>query len=158
MSTVPLQAISSDTGITTTGTPPDPFAPENLRLDQSYVEAAGVQKLLTTIPVKKPNRHAFFRIRPGAEWRDNFPIIELKDDQEEYIVARAMQAELSTESVSKQLRLGITRQGNLFFLPLRLPGPDGRDMEWWSSCASMPIVRRTLGCASRRTGRSVPMR
>jgi hypothetical protein len=35
--------------------------------------------------------------------------------------------------VHKQLCLAITRQGTLFFLPLRLPGPDGKDMGWWKS-------------------------
>jgi hypothetical protein len=126
-----LQAVDLQSPTDTSA--PNPFDPANLRLNQNYAETVGVKKLITTIPVKKPGRHQFFRIRPGPEWRDSFPIIELKDDQEEYIVARAMQAELSTETVIKQLRLGITRQGNLFFLPLRLPGPDGRDMEWWSS-------------------------
>jgi hypothetical protein len=126
-----LQAVDLATSASTP--PSDPFAPENLRLDQSYAETAGVQRLLTTIPIKRPGRHTFFRTRPGPEWRDSFPIIELKDEQEEYLVARPMQAELSTESVIKQVRLGVTRQGNLFFLPLRFPGPDGRDMGWWSS-------------------------
>jgi hypothetical protein len=35
--------------------------------------------------------------------------------------------------VLKQVRLGITLQGDLFLMPLRLVGRDGRDMEWWSS-------------------------
>jgi hypothetical protein len=112
---------------------PNPFDPTNLRLDQNYAETVGVKKLITTIPVKKPNKQTFFRIHSGEEWRDNFPIIDLKDDGEEYIVARPLVPELITEVVIKQLRLGITRQGNLFFLPLRLPGPDGKDMAWWSS-------------------------
>jgi hypothetical protein len=111
----------------------NPFDPANLRLDQNYTETVGVKKSITTIPVKKPNKQTFFRIHPGEEWRDNFPIIDLKDDGEEYIVARPLVPELITEVVIKQLRLGITRQGNLFFLPLRLPGPDGKDMAWWSS-------------------------
>jgi hypothetical protein len=128
----PLQAVS-ETAPPTTAPSEDPFAPENLRLDQDYAETAGVYKVITTIPVKRPGKQIFFRVRPGEEWRATFPIIDLKDEGEEYIVTRAMQAELSTESVLKQLRLGVTRQGNLFFLPLRLPGPDGRDMEWWSS-------------------------
>jgi hypothetical protein len=126
-----LQAVDQESPNNTPA--PNPFDPANLRLDQSYTETVGVKKLITTIPVKKPNKQTFFRIHPGAEWRDNFPIIDLKDDGEEYIVARPLVPELFAEVVYKQLRLGITRQGNLFFLPLRLPGPDGKDMAWWSS-------------------------
>jgi len=35
----------------------DPFAPENLRLSQSFMEtAAAVKKLITTVPVRNPTR------------------------------------------------------------------------------------------------------
>src|SRR6478609_4411349 len=43
---------------------PDPFDPENLRLDQSFVETSGVKKLLTTVPVRKPNNQDFVRVHP----------------------------------------------------------------------------------------------
>jgi hypothetical protein len=109
----------------------DPFAPENLRLDPSTTEGAAVRKVLCTIPVKKPGRQVFFRVHP--EFREMFPIIDLKDDREEYIVVKELVPELATELVHKQLCLAITRQGTLFFLPLRLPGPDGKDMGWWKS-------------------------
>jgi hypothetical protein len=113
--------------------PLDPFDPANLRLDQSFSETVAVKKLLTTIPVRKPSRQTFFRVHPDPEYREVFPIIDLKDDREEYIVVRDLVPELATEIVHKQLCLAITRQGMVFFLPLRLPGPDGKDMEWWRS-------------------------
>jgi len=112
---------------------PDPYAPENLRLDQSFAEIAGVKKLLTTIPVRKPGRQTFFRTHPDAEYRAQFPIVDFKDDQEEYIVSRTMVPELADELVVKTLVTAITKQGTLFLLPLRMPGPDGRDMGWWRS-------------------------
>ena len=37
----------------------DKFSPANLRLDQSFTEMAGVQKLLLTIPVRKPSPQEF---------------------------------------------------------------------------------------------------
>ena len=60
---------------------PDPFNPTNLRLSQSFVETAGVKKLLTTIPVRKPSPQDFVRVHPSPDYRENFPIIELKDEQ-----------------------------------------------------------------------------
>jgi hypothetical protein len=111
----------------------DPFAPENLRLDQSFTETVGVKKLLTTIPVRKPGKQTFFRVHPDPAYREMFPMIDLRDDKEEYIVAKELVPELATEIVYKQLCLAITRQGTVFFLPLRYPGPDGKDNEWWKS-------------------------
>jgi len=112
---------------------PDPFNPTNLRLSQSFVETAGVKKLLTTIPVRKPGPQEFVRVHPSPDYRENFPIIELKDEREEYIVTASLVPELIGEFVIKTLYLAINRQGTLSFWPVRLPGPDGKDMNWWKS-------------------------
>jgi hypothetical protein len=112
---------------------PDPFAPENLRLSQSFTETVGVKKLLRTVPVRKPGAQDFVRVRSGEEYRENFPIIELKDEREEYVVAANLVGELAGEFVSKTLFTAINRQGVLFFWPVRLPSADGKDMNWWRS-------------------------
>jgi hypothetical protein len=116
---------------TPSGTSPDPFDPANLRLSQSFVETAGVKKLLTTVPVRKPGPQDFVRVHPSPEYRDNFPIIELKDEREEYIVTAGLVPELNGEFVTKTLFLAINRQGTLFFWPVRLPAPDGKMLDWW---------------------------
>jgi hypothetical protein len=122
---------------------PDPFDPANLRLDQSFTETVAVKKLLTTIPVRRPSRQTFFRVHPDPQYRDQFPIIDLKDDREEYIVARSLVPELAGEIVLKQLCLAVSRQGVVFFLPLRLPSPDGKDMEWWRSLREHAVLAQT---------------
>jgi hypothetical protein len=105
---------------------PDPFNPTNLRLSQSFVETAGVKKLLTTVPVRKPSPQDFVRVHPDSAYRDNFPIIELKDEREEYIVVADLVPELVGEFVTKTLFTAINRQGTVFFWPVRLPSPDGK--------------------------------
>jgi hypothetical protein len=112
---------------------PDPFAPENLRLSQSFTESVGVRKVLTCVPVRKPGTQDFVRVRPEPEYRENFPIVELKDDREEYIVTARLVPELIGEVVSKTLFTTINKQGTVFFWPVRLPGPDGKDLDWWRS-------------------------
>ena len=116
-----------------TAATPDPFAPENLRLSQSFNEMVGVKKILTTVPVRKPGAQDFVRVRPGPEYRENFPIIDLKDDREEFVVTAALVPELLTELVNKTLYLAINKQGTVFFWPVRLPTPDGKDLDWWRS-------------------------
>src|SRR5260221_9741305 len=111
----------------------DKFSPENLRLDQSFTEMAGVQKLLLTIPVRKPSPQEFVWVHESPNYRDNFPIIDLKNDREEYLVAKDLVPELIGEFVAKTLFLAINRQGTLFFWPVRLPSPDGKQNRWWTS-------------------------
>ena len=118
---------------TTTTSAPDPFSPENLRLSQSFNEIVGVKKILTTVPVRKPSQQDFIRVRPGPEYRENFPIIDLRDDREEFVVTAALVPELLTEVVNKTLFLAINKQGTVFFWPVRLPTPDGKDLDWWKS-------------------------
>jgi hypothetical protein len=71
------------------------------------------------------------RVHPNPEYRDNFPILELKDEREEYIVTAGLVPELNGEFVTKTLFLAINRQGTLFFWPVRLPAPDGKMLDWW---------------------------
>ena len=113
--------------------PPDPFNPDNLQLSQSFTETVGVKKQLITVPVRKPNPQDFVRVHPDPAFRENFPIIELKDEREEYIVTKDLVPELGGEFVLKTLFLAVNRQGTLFFWPVRLPPPDGKDLEWWRS-------------------------
>jgi hypothetical protein len=112
---------------------PDPFDPANLRLSQAFVETAGVKKLLTTVPVRKPSPQEFVRVHPDAGFREDFAIIELKDEREEYIVVADLVPALMGEFVTKTLFTAINRQGTVFFWPVRLPTPDGKNNDWWRS-------------------------
>ena len=60
-------------------------------------------------------------------------MLELKEDRETYLVDPALWSELPGEIAPIQLYTAITRQGVLFLWPVRLPGEDGRQMEWHRS-------------------------
>jgi hypothetical protein len=113
----------------------DPFDPANLRLDQSFVETSGVKKLLTTVPVRKPNGQDFVRVHPDQAYRLTSAIIELKDDREVYLVLPHIAHELPGECSSVVLHTGINRQGVVFLWPVKLPTPDGRINQWHRSAA-----------------------
>jgi hypothetical protein len=112
---------------------PDPFSPENLRLDQSFTEQVAVKKLLTTVPVRKPNKQDFVRVHPDPSYSANFPMIVLKEENEEYIVQKDLVPELLDEIVSQTLTLTINRQGVVSLWPTRLPDADGKDNDYWRS-------------------------
>ena len=82
-----LQAIDPAINTENTGAA-DPFDLDNLRLSQSFTETASVRKLLKTVPVHKPNPQDFVRVHPSPDYRMSAPVIELKDEREEYIVIK----------------------------------------------------------------------
>jgi len=112
---------------------PDPSDPAALRLDQSFSEGPTVKKLLTTIPVRKPRAQDFVRVHESEEYRLDTAVIALKDDRETYLVSPPLVRELVDECVRVTLFTTISRQGVLTLWPVRLPGADGKDMEWWRS-------------------------
>ena len=115
--------------------PADPFDLANLRLDQSFVESAGVKKLLTTVPVRKPNPQDFVRVHPAPEYRETLAVIELKDDREIYLLPPPIARELPGEFKTAVLHTAINRQGVVHLWPVWLPTPDGRISEWHRSAA-----------------------
>jgi hypothetical protein len=112
---------------------PDPFDPAALRLDQSFTTGPAVKKLLTTIPVRKPGAQDFVRVHPGEEYRLNTAVIALKEDRETYLVSPVLVPELRDECTPVTLYTTMSRQGVLTLWPVRLPGEDGKDMDWWKS-------------------------
>jgi hypothetical protein len=110
---------------------PDPFDPANLRLSQDFIESAGVRKLLTSVPIRKPHRQDFIRVHPAKEYRDTFGMLPIGDGKDFYLVHPSMAGELVGEFYTWQVYTCLNRQGTLFLWPVRLPGPDGKINEWW---------------------------
>jgi hypothetical protein len=114
---------------------PDPFDVTNLRLDQSFVESAGVKKLLTTVPVRKPHKQEFIRVRSDPAYRDAFAVIEWKEDREFYLLSKEVALALPGEFTMVHLFTTINRQNILLLWPVKLPGSDGRTIRWHTSAA-----------------------
>jgi hypothetical protein len=114
----------------------NPFDPASLRLDQSYPDTVGVKKLLTTVPVRKPNRQDFVRVHPDQAYRlTPAAIIEVKEDREFYLVPPGMAQQLPGEFSVATLYLTINRQGVVHLWPVKLPGLDGKHNGWHRSAA-----------------------
>jgi hypothetical protein len=116
--------------------PLNPFDPESLRLNQSFADTVGVKKLLTTVPVRKPNRQEFVRVRSDSAFRlTPAAIIELKEDREVYLLRPDIIPAVPGEFATVTLYTTISRQGTLFLWPVKLPNADGRHNEWHRSAA-----------------------
>jgi hypothetical protein len=110
----------------------DRFDLARLRLSQDFLAAAGVKKILTTVPVRKPSKEWFIRIHADPAYRLETYVIELKEDNEVYLVDPPLWADLVSESTfsPRALFTAMSRQNVLFLWPVRLPGADGRLDEW----------------------------
>jgi hypothetical protein len=112
----------------------DPFADvANLRIAPSFVETAGVKKLRTTVPVRKPGTQDFVRVHGSPEYRNSFAVVELKDEREDYLVLPNVVPSLPGEVVYKTLYTAVNRQGVVFLWPVRLPSVDDKANAWWQS-------------------------
>jgi hypothetical protein len=111
--------------------PTDPFNAEGLRLDQNYLQQLVAKKLLTTVPVRRPNKQDFVRVHPDPDHRLLAILVELREEREIYLVlpALALEIEESLRSLYT-LHLAINRQQVIFLWPVKLPRPDGRQSEW----------------------------
>ncbi len=111
---------------------PDPFDVSRLTLSQDFQSAAGVKKILNTIPVRKPSKEWFVRTHPDTSFHINTCVVELKEDNELYLVDPSLWAELAGESTygPRALITTINRQNVLFLWPIRLPNSDGRIDDW----------------------------
>jgi hypothetical protein len=122
---------------------PDPFDLESLRLDQDFTEASGVKKLLMTVPVRKPNPQDVVRVHPNHAYRSTLAVIELREDRELFLVPPPIARELPGEFFPVTMYTAINRQGIVFLWPVRLPGPDGKQLEWHRSAAEAAELAMT---------------
>jgi hypothetical protein len=122
--------------------PPDPFDPESLKLDQSFVESAGVKKLLTTVPVRRPNPQDFVRVHPEPEFSLLAAIIEFRDERETYLLTPVIARELPGEYAVVRLHTVLSRQNVVQLWPVKVPAADGRINEWHRSAAEAAELAR----------------
>ncbi len=108
----------------------DSFDLESLRVSQDFVKDSGVKKLLTTVPVRKPNRQDFVRVHPDSSYVLDTMLLNLKEERETYLVAPSFRDEIPQELTHTRLALATNRQKVLFLWQLRLPGSSGKTDAW----------------------------
>jgi hypothetical protein len=116
-----------------TASAPDPFDMDSLRIDQSFIEKAGVKKLLTTVLVGKPNPQDFVRVHPDPAYRETYAMVELKEDREFFILHPDIARLLPGEFFMATVFTCINRQGVVRLFPVRLPSSDGKRSIWHQS-------------------------
>ena len=114
----------------------DPYDLSRLRINPETLEATGVKKLLTTVPVRKPLPQDFIRVRPEPQYRETLAFIELKDDREVFIVDLAAVPELQAECFFATMFTATSRTGVIFMWPVKVSLATGKANEWNLSAAA----------------------
>jgi hypothetical protein len=109
---------------------PGKYDPRRLRLSAAAGEQPVTKKVITSIPVAKPNKQVYVRVHPGEDFRLNAALIELKESRHIYLVIPELVPELEGEITHATLFTGTTRDGNLFLWPVKLPESEGRSNSW----------------------------
>jgi hypothetical protein len=117
--------------------PPDPFDPATYRLESNYAAGLGVKKMLTAVPVRRPGKQEWFRVRPGEEWRMQTAIYESEAVREIYLVHPSLWRDLAGQIHPALLLTCVNRQGDIFLWRCKLPGEDGRPNLWTDSALTI---------------------
>jgi hypothetical protein len=133
MSKSTLQTVDSNGLAATNPEIPDPFDLASLRLNPAFIETAGVRKLRTTVPARRPSPQDFVRVHADPAYHANFAMIDLRDDREDYLVQPHVVPQLPGEVVFKTVFTAVNRQGVVFLWPVRLPNADDKQNAWWQS-------------------------
>jgi len=110
------------------------FDLDSLRLKQDFSETLGIQKVLSHVPVRKPNKQNFIRVHPGKDYRMDVGVVEMKEERETFLVTPAMMSEPGIYELVVPARLVtyINRQGVVALWPLKLE-KDGKLNPWHES-------------------------
>jgi hypothetical protein len=120
----------------------NPFDPGQFRLDNLTDPDVSAVPLLTSIPVRKPDRQQFVRVHPGDNYHYDTAILEY--ERESYLVAANMLGALQDEYRPVRLVLAMARGGMVPFLwPLKLPSSDGRTNTWNDSARMAAEAAKT---------------
>lgn len=94
-----------------------------------------VKKVWVHIPVGRPPKQEFFRVRPGDEWCETLGLYEKRSDwgRETSVVLPSMYDILTGEFSIYKVILAVTRRDKPYVWPIKLPGSDGRHNTWHST-------------------------
>jgi hypothetical protein len=100
----------------------DPFDPAALRI--SGEAEISTERVLRTVPVRKPKRDEFFRVRPGEDFTMDALVVERDDDKDREVYVVVPSCAEAVAEVARRVRLFtcISKRGTVFLWPAKLPG------------------------------------
>ncbi len=113
------------------------FNLEAIRLPQNFGESSGIKKLLTTVPVRKPNKTVYFRTHP--EFRMDVSLLEYGYEKDLYVVPPELVSEVGVQTKPTRLVLAVDRYDKVFIWPLTIPDSEN-PLLWHTSAMEADVV------------------
>jgi len=117
-------------------TTPGPFDLDALRAAPD-LETVNVEKVLITVPVRRPGKNDFFRVHPDQDFVIDNYVLEHESDQDRttYWVVPSLRDVLGDYLRKVRLFTCIDKRGNVFLWPAKLPTSDGSRaaQSWYTS-------------------------
>ena len=107
--------------------------PDYYTLSQKFREEIGVKKVIVQVPVRKPKREEFIRVRDDEHYRRETALLELKEEREFYLLTPDIRDALPGEWYPVRLVTAINRLDVPFLWPLKLAGPHGQSNAWYDT-------------------------
>jgi len=111
---------------------PDPFNLDALRLDPAFEKIAGVKKVLSIVPVRKPHDQEWVWVHPDPKYRLDCSAIKLKDEGEFYLVTPQIARDHEAEVKPFTLYTCVNTTGVVILWPARISTSEKRD-NWATS-------------------------
>ena len=108
---------------------------DRVRAKASQQSVIGVTTEYTVIPIRNPKPDEFFRVTPDEGYSVNVNILQMKTDNEWYLVDEDILPGIQLESQLKvmQLYVCVTQNSTPFVCLIPLPDSDGRLNSWHES-------------------------
>lgn len=108
-----------------------------LRLTQEYAATAFGKPVNVVVPVARPPKSAFVRVRPGEEFTTILNLLDASKLGADgmYAVGPEVAPLIADQIRLTQIRTAVTSQGVPTLVPIPLAGPDGRQNPWHVSLA-----------------------
>ena len=108
---------------------------DRVKAKASQQSVIGVTTEYTVIPIRNPKPDEFFRVTPGEGYSMNVNILQMKTDNEWYLVDKDTLPQIQLESQLKvmQLYVCVTQNSTPFLCLIPLPDSDGRLNSWHES-------------------------
>jgi hypothetical protein len=114
---------------------PDPFDAKALRLPPAFTQNAGIRKVISTIPVRKPHGQEWFRVCPYEGFSDEYGVIILRDENEVYLLHPDLVGAYENEMTRVRIFVCLSMNKNLFLWPAKLPGSGNKNSDSWNNSA-----------------------
>jgi hypothetical protein len=101
-----------------------------------------LKRVITQVPVKKPNKQKFFRVMEEEGYEITIHVLELKDEGDYYLVKPDVLPYLLGEVKYVRLNLAYYQDGTVFLIPTVLPDVDN-PTKWnaWHRSLDLAVKR-----------------